>query len=211
MDDSQIKICMDPRNVDEALGLITGPNPPEFLELFNEPDFSYMGYTPLTDAQTAANSLANILAADTPTHFISPVVAFTNSDYLANFNNFCNNCVNEKIPIVSMHLYNPDVDSALEEIETMHTTWPNQTIWITELAPASSADQGCELDEDGVINWMTSLLPQIVALGYVDRVFWNSGEYGVIYSDDPSKCNPSLTNPDGSATALLQAYGGICS
>ena len=202
---------MDPRYIDDALALITGPNPPEYLELFNEPDYSYEGYTPLTSAQAAAASLTKILAANTSTQFLSPAVAFTNTNYLSDFNTACNNCINEKIPIISMHLYNPKVDQAMLQITTLHNTWPKQKIWITELAPASSSDQGCTLSEDEMVSWMTSLLPQIVALGYVERVFWNSGEYGTIYSNNPTMCNPSLTNPDGSPTALLTAYGGICS
>lgn len=32
---------------------------------------------------------------------------------------------------------------------------------------------------------------------------------GQLY-DDPNQCNPSLTNFDGTPTALLQAYGSIC-
>ena len=33
---------------------------------------------------------------------------------------------------------------------------------------------------------------------------------GPIHKDNPGLCNPSLTNPDGSATALLDAYSQIC-
>ena len=63
VDSAQIKICMDPSKVTEAVSLITGPSPPTYLELFNEPDFSFMGYTPLTDAVTAAAALAPIFSA----------------------------------------------------------------------------------------------------------------------------------------------------
>ena len=182
INEAQIKICMDPRNVQDSIALVTGPNPPEYLELFNEPDYSYEGFTPLTSAQDAATALAPLLAAKTTTKFISPAVAFTNTVWLANFNDYCNNCINSSIPIISAHVYNYKPDQVLLQITTLHNTWPDKRIWITELAPASSSDQGCTLDQAGMISWMQTVIPQIVALGYVDRIFWNSGEYVSLFS-----------------------------
>ena len=167
---------MDPTDVSAALALITGPSPPAYLELFNEPDYSYDGDTPLTDPVTAAQALAPIFSATTTTQFLSPALAFTNSDWLSTFAANCNNCMNQ-IPIITAHIYNPDPAEVINLITTLHSTWPSKTIWVTELAPASDNDQGCNLDANGVINWMQTVIPQIVALGYVDRVFWNSGEY----------------------------------
>lgn len=63
-----------------------------------------------------------------------------------------------------------------------------------------------------MVNWMNTLIPQLVALGYVEKIFWNSGEAGLGSDGLPDGgCNPSLTNPDGSPTQLLSAYGQICS
>ncbi|MCJ1248852.1 hypothetical protein MMC30_006073 [Trapelia coarctata] len=132
------------------------------------------------------------------------------ADWLTQFNDACNQYMNQ-IPIISAYIYKTSPDEAIATIEALHTTWPNQKIWITELAPSSDPAQGCMLDEQGVIGWMNDVLPWIVALGYVERVFWNSGEAGKIYPDNPGFCNPSLTNEDGSPTALLQAYGATCS
>ncbi|KAL9116723.1 MAG: hypothetical protein Q9187_006748 [Circinaria calcarea] len=176
VDQAQIKQCMDPRDVPAALSLITSPNPPEYLVLFNEPDYSYEGYTPLTSPQESAKALAPIFSAKTTTKFLSPAVAFTNTKWLNEFNDACGNCIDKHIPIIAAHIYNKLVDQVMLQITTLHNTWPSKRIWITELAPASSPDQGCDLDAKGVINWMQTLLPQIVALGYVDRVFWNHGE-----------------------------------
>ena len=82
-------------------------------------------------------------------------------------------------------------------------------------------------------------MPQLVGLGYVDRIFWNSGEHVSLLSllwcfvlsilvtlwtcadcdllrqanldpNNPDLCNPSLTNDDGSPTDLLTAYGKVC-
>ena len=160
--------------------MITGPNPPTYLELFNEPDFSYMGFTPLTSPQDAAKALQPILAAQTTTQFISPAVAFTNSDWLSQFNDACGQCVdgpNSKIGIIGAHVYNADPNAVIGLLQTLHGRWPSKRIWITELAPASDPAQGCKLDKAGVVNWMRTLVPRLVGLGYVDRIFWNSGEH----------------------------------
>ena len=174
IDSAQIKICMDPTDTAAALTMITSPNPPQYLELFNEPDFSYMGFTPLTSPQDAAANLTQILAAQTTTKFISPAVAFINSDWLAQFDTACGQCIESKIDIVSAHIYNTSPDTVISMLQTLHSTW-NKPIWITELAPASDPSQGCTFNDAEVINWMQTLLPQIVNLGYVERVFWNTG------------------------------------
>ena len=83
----------------------------------------------------------------------------------------------DKIPIISAHVYAADPAAAVNQIVILHSTWPSKRIWITELAPASSNDQGCNLDDNGVINWMKTVVPQLVGLGYVDRIFWNTGEH----------------------------------
>ena len=116
----------------------------------------------------------------------------------------------DRILIISAHVYKPSPGEAIAMIETLHNTWPNQKIWITELARSCDPAQGCTMDEQGVIEWMNDVIPGIVALGYVERVFWNSGEAGRLCPDNPGLCKPSLTNDDGSPTALLRAYGAIC-
>ncbi|MCJ1395295.1 Glucose-repressible protein [Xylographa bjoerkii] len=209
LDAAQIKICMDPTWVTNALSLITSGSPPQYLELFNEPDFSYMGFTPLTSPQDAAAALAPILGATTTTQFISPALAFTNSDWLTQFNTACGGCIGNQINIVSAHIYNTSPDTVISMIQQLHSTWPNQRIWITELAPSSDPSQGCTFAQQDVINWMQTLIPQIVNLGYVDRVFWNHGESNSLYPGNSGLCNPSLTNDDGSASAVLQAYGAM--
>ncbi|MCJ1398381.1 hypothetical protein MMC11_001579 [Xylographa trunciseda] len=212
MDSAQISICMDPTDVEDALSLITSDCAPQphYLELFNEPDFSYMGFTPLTSAQDAAAALQPILEANTTTQFISPALAFTNSTWLTDFNNACGECIGKQINIVSAHIYNTSPDAVIAMIQQLHSQWPNQRIWITELAPSSDPSQGCTFSEQDVINWMQTLLPQIVNMGYVDRVFWNHGESNPLNPNNPGLCNPSLTNADGSASPLLQAYGAMC-
>ena len=178
IDTEQIQICMDPSYVEDSLAMITSAcaTQPHYLELFNEPDFSYMGFTPLTSPQDAAAALQPILEANTTTQFISPAVAFTNSDWLTQFQTACGNCIGNQINIVAAHIYDTSPDTVISMIQQLHSTWPGQRIWITELAPSSDPSQGCTFSDQDVINWMQTLIPQIVNLGYVDRIFWNHGE-----------------------------------
>ncbi|MCJ1257755.1 hypothetical protein MMC24_005581 [Lignoscripta atroalba] len=210
---AQIKLCMDPRDVSNAVSLITSSSPPTYLELFNEPDFSYMGITPLTSATDAAAALAPLFQAKTSTTFVGPGLADPNSGWLTQFNDACGKCIDKSIPIMSMHIYSNSTDGVISSIEKFHSTWPSKKIWITELAPSSDpTGQGCIMSEADVIKWMQTVVPRIVKLGYVDRIFWNSGEYGTLMNTSgPKMCDSSLTNADGSATELLKAYSKICS
>ena len=167
---------MDPRDVGAAKALITGPNPPTYLELFNEPDFSFMGFTPMTNAKDAAGSLQELINTPTSTQFISPVVAFTGSSYMSDFFNNCAGCL-DKIPIIALHVYKPDPQQAIDQIVSVHNAYPSKKLWITELAPVSDGSQGCSLDENGVISWMQTVVKWAAASGYVDKIFWNCGEW----------------------------------
>ena len=168
---------MDPRDVNASQALLTGSNPPSYMELYNEPDFSYEGFTPLTQPGDAATSLAQLLQTKTSTTLIAPALAQPNSDWLTQFDNECGKCVTNSIPIVSMHIYNQDPNSVIASIKQFHNTWPGKRIWITELAPSPDpTGESCTMTSDDIVSWMNNLLPQIVSLGYVDKIFWNSGE-----------------------------------
>ncbi len=202
LDAAQIHQVMDPTEVSVALDLLK-TNPPLYLTLFNEPDYSYQGATLLTSATDAANDLQPLFAAPHPnTTYLSPALANANSGWLTTFRDSCNGCMSQ-IPIIAMHLYNQDTTAVLNLIEQLHGTWPDKRIWITELAPGTG--DGCTLDTDGIISWLNTLIPQIVKLGYVDKIFWNCGE-----SSSASTCKTDLTNSDGSPTAVLKAYSAIC-
>ena len=202
LDAAQIHQVMDPTEVSAALDLLK-TNPPQYLTLFNEPDYSYDNVTPLTSATDAANDLQPLFAASHPkTTYLSPALADANSPWLTTFRDSCNGCMSQ-IPIITMHLYNSDPTAALNLIEQLHGTWPDKRIWITELAPG--AGDGCSLDTQGIVSWLNALIPQIVQLGYVDRIFWNCGE-----ASSATTCKTDLTNDDGSPTAVLKAYSAIC-
>ena len=59
--------------------------------------------------------------------------------------------------------------------------------------------------------YINTLIPQILALGYVERIFWNSGEWDSSpINAAPAACNPSLTDVNGNPTTVLQVLGKVC-
>lgn len=53
-----------------------------------------------------------------------------------------------------------------------------------------------------MIRWMNTLIPQIKALGYVDKIFWNHGEgvglFSFLCGQDTMKREVELLGWDGS-------------
>ena len=201
---------MDGRYVNDAITLIK-TNPPNYLELYNEPDYSFQGVTPLTDPGTSASQLAPLFTMAHPnTTYISPALADATSSWLDQFFAACNGCI-DQIPIIAMHIYSPVVQTVMDKINAVHSKsgLGMKDIWITELSPASS---DCTLDSAGVIDWMNTLIGRIhQETPFVKKIFWNCGEHGGGADGlAGGSCNPSLTNDDGSATSLLDAYGKVC-
>ncbi|MCJ1457771.1 hypothetical protein MMC28_008140 [Mycoblastus sanguinarius] len=203
---AQISIVMNPDFTTQAVQLLSTA-PPIYLELYNEPDYSFQNDTPLTGPVAAAQTLKPLFAASHPsTQYISPALANANSNWLPEFNDSCSGCF-DQIDIISMHLYSPQTDWVLGQIESLHSTWPDKRIWITELGPASS---DCTLNSTGIVQWAQTLIPGILKLGYVGRIFWNCGEHAAGFDGAANVCNPSLTNDDGSATDVLKGLAMVC-
>ena len=213
LDSAQIHLVMDPTDVSAAVSMLQGASSPAYLGLFNEPDYSFDGVTPLTSPQDAADSLAAVFAVPHPnTKFLAPAVAFPNSDWLPSFNASCNGCFSQ-IDVIPMHIYDPDPASIISEIQQFHSTWPNWPIWITELSPARDdcTLTGAASGTGSVGEYINTLIPQILALGYVEKIFWNSGEWDSSpINAAPAACNPSLTDVNGNPTTVLQVLGQVC-
>ncbi|KAK0509119.1 hypothetical protein JMJ35_008490 [Cladonia borealis] len=213
LDSAQIHLAMDPTDVTAAVAMLQGASPPPYLGLFNEPDYSFDGVTPLTSPQDAASSLGAVFTTPHPnTKFLAPAVAFPNSNWLPSFNASCNGCFSQ-IDVIPMHIYDPDPANIISEIQQFHSTWPNWPIWITELSPARD---DCTLTNaasgtGSMGEYINTLILQILALGYVERIFWNSGEWdSTPINAAPAACNPSLTDVNGNPTTVLQVLGQVC-
>lgn len=182
MQAAQVPVIMDPSKITDGIqNLNSGPNA---LEIYNEPDYSYGNYTPLTSPADAAISMSQILPhVKNNTQLISPAPAFTNSDYLQQFFANCPEC-DTRINITAAHVYSVDPAGAVKQVTDLHGKFPHKKIWVTEISPASSPDQGCTLDDDGMIGWMQTVLGQLKALDYVEKIFWNTGAYVSLLSGD---------------------------
>ena len=213
LNNAQIHMVMDPRDTDAAVQMVQGPSPPRYLGLFNEPDYSFEGLTPMTDPVTAAQDLQALFSiSHSATTYIAPGLAFPNAPWLATFRDNCKNCF-DQIPIVSMHIYEPNPSAVISGIQTFHSTWPDKKIWITELSPARNdcALSNAASGPGSIGDYIATLIPQIIALGYVEKIFWNGGEWSATGGNGaPAPCNPSLTDANGAPTGALQALGKVC-
>lgn len=203
---AQIPIVMDHTYIQDAVGMLAN-NPPLYLELYNEPDFSFENLTLTEEPAPSASDLKTLL--DTPhpnTKFISPALMDANGPWLGEFFQACNGCIDD-FHAIALHVYNPDPQGVLDQITQLYGTW-NKTIWITELSPATA---GCDLNTTTMATYISTLIPEILKLGYVEKIFWNSGESdSTTINQAPAACSPSLTNSDGSFTPALQALGAAC-
>ena len=203
---AQIPIVMDRTYIKAAKDMLAN-NPPPYLELFNEPDYSFEGLTLTEDPAPSAADLKTLF--DTPhpnTKFISPALMNANGPWLPAFFQACNGCI-DQIDIIALHVYNPDPQGVMWQITQLYAKY-KKPIWITELSPAAG---GCGLTPTTMAGYINTLIPQILQLGYVEKIFWNSGESdSPPINDAPAPCNPNLTNKDGSATSVLQALGAAC-
>lgn len=204
---AQIPIVMDHTYIQSAVEMLAN-NPPPYLELYNEPDFSFENLTLTEDPAPSASDLKAIFDAPHPnTKFISPALMNANGPWLGEFFQACNGCI-DQIDVIAMHVYNQDPQGVLDQITQLHGTW-NKPIWITELSPATA---GCDLTPSTMATtYINVLIPEILKLGYVEKIFWNSGESdSPPINGAPAPCSPSLTNSDGSFTPVLQALGAAC-
>lgn len=203
---AQIPIVMDHTYIDAAVQMLAD-NPPPYLELYNEPDFSFDGLTLTEAAAPSASDLQVLLNASHPnTKYISPALMDANGPWLGEFFQACDGCI-DQFDAIALHVYNPDPQGVLDQITQLYGTW-NKTIWITEISPATA---DCTLDSASMATYISTLIPKILQLGYVEKIFWNSGESdSTPINNAPASCSPSLTNSDGSFTPVLQALGAAC-
>ena len=175
---TQIPICMNPNTdtVDRCMQSLTGDHPPEWMEIFNEMDYSWKGTTVTSDPQTAAKAALPIFSAKTTTKLIPPAMAYTGSSWLPQFGDACDGCM-DKVKVVAGHIYQQDPQNVLNILNQFHEQWPDKDVWLTELAPASTPGDGCKMGDTEIIQYMQDLFPKIVALGYVTKIFWNNGAW----------------------------------
>ncbi|KAL8929272.1 MAG: hypothetical protein Q9208_001355 [Pyrenodesmia sp. 3 TL-2023] len=191
------------RNVEQAVELVNGPNPPPWMLTFNEPDYSYMGFTPTMSPQEAAEAIKPLLAKPgKSTFYVAPVTADPLSSWVDDFFAACN--CKDFFSAYNIHQYQPTAQATISTIESFRARYQDKPIWITEIAPGNA---GCKLGWDEVNQYMKDIYKFAKNSGYIDRVFWNTGNQ--IGSEDTNVCNSWLVDKDGKPGPLLEMYEAI--
>ncbi|KAI9801098.1 MAG: hypothetical protein M1833_002966 [Piccolia ochrophora] len=217
MNDSQLRQVMSntPEAVKRGLeiftGAVEGEKQPEYLALLNEPDLGVKDYIKPISPQQSADMVELFLAEkkNSSVKLLPPSIGHPMSDYLQDFFEACK--CEDQFDILPVHIYHWDTQVAKNMIRLIHERHENKTIWVTELSPGSGPEQNCTLTMPEIIDWMNIMIKWCNEQDYVDKVYWNSGEFGVVDGDDPTKCNPSLTTYEGKPNEILKAYGELCS
>ncbi|KAI4151162.1 MAG: hypothetical protein L6R39_002095 [Caloplaca ligustica] len=190
-------------HVADAVNLVNGPNPPPWLLTFNEPDFSYMGYTPKMSPQEAATAIQPLL--DKPgssTKYVAPATAYTTSSWLEEFFAACK--CQDFFSAYNIHQYHPSSKEVIDQITAYRGKFSDKPLWITEVAPGNA---GCSLDWDAAGQFMKDIFKFSKESGYVDRVFWNTGNQ--LTNGDQNVCNSWLIDASGSPGPLLETFESI--
>lgn len=171
---NQVKMVVSGADIQAGLDLVTGPSPPEYLGLLNEPDGGFYNL-PVYSPQEAYNLIRPFLDAQTTTQYLSPAPAYPSTSWLTDFFNICQ--CGDRFPVILAHVYSVDAPGAIATIQGVMDQFPGKTVWITEISPASSSDQNCGLDQQGMIAWMNEVIGWAAQQPVIERIFWNCGEY----------------------------------
>ena len=190
-------------NVADAVNLVNGPNPPPWLLTFNEPDYSYMGYTPTMSPQEAAAAIKPLLdKPGTGTKFVAPATADPASDWHEQFYAACN--CKDFFSAYNIHQYHKDSKDVISDVTAFHNKFSNKPVWITEVAPGQA---GCSVSWDEAGQFMKDIYKFAKNSGFVDRVFWNSGNQ--LTNGDQNVCNSWLIDAQGNPGPLLATYESV--
>ena len=192
------------KDVQTAIEMVSSSNPPEWMLTFNEPDFSYMGWTPTMSGAEAASAIAPLIEAakGRPTKFVAPVTADPNSAFHDEFYAACN--CRDFFSAYNIHQYNPSSANVISTIQAFHSKWNDKPLWVTEVAPGGS---GCGTSWEAAGQFMRDIYKFAKESGFVERVFWNSGNQ--IDGNDQNVCNSYLLDKAGQPSPLLEMYKAV--
>ncbi|KAL8646112.1 MAG: hypothetical protein Q9226_007011 [Calogaya cf. arnoldii] len=190
-------------HVAKAIELVNGPDAPEWMLTFNEPDYSYVPYnTPTMTGAQAAKAIAPLLAKrGSKTKFVAPVTAAQNDPFLDDFFAACN--CKDFFSAYNFHTYEPDAAKTISNIQAYHSKWNDKPLWITEIAPGGS----CGKSPETVGQFFKDIFKFAKKSGFVDRVFWNTGNK--IDQSDQNVCDSWLMDGSGKPGPLMPIFEAI--
>ncbi|CAG5137568.1 uncharacterized protein ALTATR162_LOCUS152 [Alternaria atra] len=200
----QIPMMAFASDVANAVSLVNSPDAPEFMLTFNEPDYSYMGFTPTMTPQQAADAIRPLLASPgTKTKFIAPVPAYWRSNWLSDFYAACG--CQSFFHAYNIHVYLPTLDAAKSDISNFRNRFADKPLWVTEIAPGN-ANPPCSLEWPAVESYMNGLYSWGASTGWIEKIFWNTGNQ---IPDDTNVCNSYLLDSNGQPSPLLAAFSAV--
>ncbi|KAL8932147.1 MAG: hypothetical protein Q9211_006498 [Gyalolechia sp. 1 TL-2023] len=187
-------------HVSAAVEMVNGPNPPPWMITFNEPDFSYMGWTPTMTPEEAAKAIQPLLdRPGTSTKYVAPAVVNFGGDWHDRFFAACG--CKDFFSAYNIHQYHKESSAVINDVTSFHNRWNDKPLWITEVAPGNA---GCSLSWDQAGSFMKDIYKFAKSSGFVERVFWNSGNQ--LTNADENVCNSWLLDKDGNPGPLLEMY-----
>ena len=192
-------------DVADAVNLVNGANPPEWLLTFNEPDYSYAGVTPTMSPQDAATAIQPLLKSPGKnTKFVAPVTADPLSDWVPQFFAACN--CQSFFSAYNIHIYMPTSDQVKAQLQKFRGGYASdKPVWLTEVAPGQ-ANPACSVGWDQAGQFMDDVYNFASSSGWLDRVFWNTGNQ---IPNDNNVCNSYLLDSSGNPSPLLKTYQAV--
>ena len=191
-------------DVQTAISMMNSGHEPEWMLTFNEPDYSYMGYTPTMTGAQAAKAIAPLIAAakGKKTKFVAPVTADPFSKFHDEFYAACN--CRSFFSAYNIHQYNPSSAAVIQVLKNYRAKWGDKPLWLTEVAPGGS---GCSTSWQQAGQFMREIYRFAKQSGWVERVFWNTGNQ--IDGGDQNVCNSYLLDKGGKPSPLLDMYKAV--
>ena len=191
-------------DVDDAVTLVNSGDAPEWLLTFNEPDFSYDNSSPTMTPQQAADSIQRLLKSPgTKTKFVAPVTA-VDPNWLPEFFDKCG--CRDFFSAYNLHIYQPTLQAVTDIITNTRKGFGDKPLWITEIAPGN-ANPSCSVGWDAAKDFMSGVYSYAKNSGYIDRVFWNTGNQ--IGNGDTNVCNSYLLDTSDNPSPLLEQFQNV--
>ncbi|BCS28445.1 uncharacterized protein APUU_70015A [Aspergillus puulaauensis] len=204
------QIPMLPQNkegVDKAIAAVTGPNPPDYLLTFNEPDLDYKTGEEQLSATDAAELIAPLLKKrGTHTKLIAPVLANQTKPWLDDFYRLCK--CQDAFDLYNVHIYRPTVAEAKAEVQTFRDKFNDKPLWISEIAPAHlTGSCPTTIPWDKSLQFMQEIYAWGETVDWIHKIFWNSGNE--IHCSDTNVAASFLVDKSDKPTPLLKPFNEL--
>lgn len=193
--------------VDKAIAAVNGPNPPDYLLTFNEPDHDYKTGKVILHPKDAADLIKPLLKSPgKKTKFIAPVPANQTSSWLFDFYNECK--CRDFFAAHNVHIYRPTVEEAKAEINAFREKYNDKPLWISEIAPGQSTPRCPQtIPWDKSIKFMQEIYSWGQSNEWIHKIFWNSGNQ--INCNDTNVAASYLLDYQDKPTPLLDPFNHL--